>query len=250
MKKTLLIVLAVASVQFSYGWGKNGHLITGKLADQYLTPKTRDAVKAILGDESIGEAGLWLDSEINESKHKNQDHWHYSYVDATLDENALIVLPQFVENLQNPQASQEAKLKALRSIIHIAGDIHVPLHCGYKKDAGGHKPKIGWEGEEEKTNLHKVWDTDMILRYNSEVDSYVTELQGKITSEEKEMWATTDFSVWVKESQEMLDQAYDFDGKVLTNEYYEQNIVLVNDRLSMSGIRLAALLNSIFDPQE
>ena len=98
---------------------------------------------------------------------------HYAYKDVTLEENALIVLPQAIEVLKDAESTQEEKLLALRSLIHIAGDIHVPLHCGYKKDAGGHKPKLTWEDTQEKTNLHKVWDTDLIHRYNEDVDSYV-----------------------------------------------------------------------------
>ena len=74
------------------------------------------------------------------------------------------------------------------------------------------------------------------------------ELQKRITKEEQDQWGTADFTVWVKESQEMLDQAYDFEGRTLTKEYYEQNIILANDRLCMSGYRLAFVLNSIFDP--
>jgi len=248
MKKIFLIFLSVLCVQQIFAWGKNGHLIVSQLADQYLTPKTRAAVQKILGDETFSEAGIWMDVVMNDKEYRHQDNWHYAYKDYTLEENALIKMGEFYELLKSTEASDHDKHLALRAIIHIAGDINVPLHCGYTKDKGGHKPKLKWEGSEESTNIHKVWDTDMIHMYQEDVSTYVDELQGKITEEEIKTWGTVDFKVWVNESQELLDQVYDFEGKVLKKEYYEQNIIVVNDRLSMSAVRLAFMLNSIFDP--
>lgn len=248
MRRSLFLVIAVCASQLVFGWGKNGHLIVGEIAEMHMTQKTKDAVKAILGDESVADAGIWMDAVMNEKEYRNQDNWHYAYQDATLEANAVMKLQEFTELLKNSEAPQEEKLLALRAIIHIAGDVHVPLHCGYTKDKGGHKGSLKWEESGEKTNMHKVWDTDMIHMYQTDVNTYAKTLNDAITKEEINTWSTIDFNVWVTESQELLDQVYDHPSKNLSASYYNQNIIVVNDRLSMSGIRLAFLLNSIFDP--
>ena len=170
-------------------------------------------------------------------------------IGVVVADNAVVVLGDFSTKLGDASIAAADKVLALRAIIHITGDIHVPMHCGYTKDDGGHKFKLTWEESGEKTNLHKVWDTDLIHMKDPHVNSYVTRLQGSITADQIKTWNTKDFNVWVTESQELLDQVYDFKGKVLTKAYYEQNIIVVDDRLAMSAVRLAYLLNSIFDPQ-
>lgn len=246
MKKYLVFTLLIVSTQLVFGWGKNGHLIVGKLTDQYLSDNAKSQVKKILGEETIGQAGLWMDDlELNED-YKDQANWHYVYKDKQFSDDAVAKLNEFAEVLKNSEASREDKVMALRCIIHIAADIHLPIHTGYYKDKGGHKPNLKWEGSDEKTNLHKVWDTDMLYMYNTDVDAYVNELSDKISTEEQKAWSTSDYNQWVTESQELLGQAYDFEGRTIPKSYYEENIIVVNERLAMSAVRLANLLNEIF----
>jgi hypothetical protein len=61
MKKSflrkLVIVIAImyAPIQ-SMAWGTQGHRICGQIADSYLSPQARKAIKEILGNESIAMA--------------------------------------------------------------------------------------------------------------------------------------------------------------------------------------------------
>lgn len=248
MRHILILFISILSYQVLLAWGKSGHLIVGTIADSYLTAKAKQSIKQILGEETLADAGLWMDIVANDKSYKNQDHWHYAYKDVVLEDNAIVKLEEFTALLQNSEAPQEEKLIALRSLIHIAADIHVPIHCGYMKDKGGHKGKLSWEDTGEKTNMHKVWDTDMIQRFQPDVNTYVSIIKPEINEDKIKNWGTRDFNVWVTESQELLDQVYDHPSSTLSVEYYNQNIVVVNDRLSMAAVRLAFLLNSIFDP--
>jgi hypothetical protein len=186
---------------------------------------------------------------MNEKAYRHQDNWHYAYQDKVVEENAVIKLDEFSKLLADPSVANEDKLLALRAVVHIVGDVHVPLHCGYYKDSGGNRTKLVWEESGEKTNMHKVWDTDMIRMHEPDVKTYVDNLQGYINEDKMKEWGTMDFNVWVTESQELLDQVYSYKGKSLTQSYYNQNIVIVDDRLGMAAVRLAFMLNSIFDPQ-
>lgn len=48
-------------------------------------------------------------------------------------------------------------------VIHLIGDVHQPLHCGYGYDYGGNLVKVTFFGEQ--TELHAVWDSGMIYHY-------------------------------------------------------------------------------------
>lgn len=249
MIRLTLITAAILSAQMVMAWGKTGHMIVGQLADQYLTPKTRAEIKKILGDETISQASVWLDIVSKEKKYRYQHNWHYYYKDAVLPENSVMKIEEFTNMLADQSIDPKAKVESLRALLHIAGDLHTPLHCGYEKDNGGHGLKLTWEESGEKTELHKAWDTDMILMKDPDVNSHVQKLQSFITADQMQQWGNKDFKLWATESQELLNQVYDFKGKVLSKAYYEQNVIIIEDRLSMSAVRLAFLLNSIFDPK-
>ena len=249
MKRIILSVSLLIIANAVLAWGRSGHNIVGNLADQYLTPKTRAEVKKILGEESIAVAGEWMDRVADKKVYKSQYNWHYMYQDKVVADNAVMKIEEFKKVLADPNVSAADKLLPMRALIHITADLHVPLHCGYTKDDGGHNTKLTWADSGEKTNMHKVWDTDMILRHEADATKYVANLQGYITAEKMKEWGTDDVNVWVTESQELLTQVYTYEGKSLTVAYYEQNIPIVDDRLGMAAVRLAYILNSIFDPK-
>ena len=61
--------------------------------------------------------------------------------------------------------------------------------------------------------------------------------------------STLDPVDWATESYQLaISNAYDVpkDGR-LGQDYFDKNIPVVNDRLSIAGVRLALLLNVIFD---
>lgn len=57
---------------------------------------------------------------------------------------------------------------AITFLIHFIGDIHQPLHIGWKEDRGGNSVKCTFFGKD--TNLHSVWDSGMIYHsgYNTQ----------------------------------------------------------------------------------
>lgn len=44
--------------------------------------------------------------------------------------------------------------------LHLQGDIHQPLHCGFAGDEGGNLVTITYYGNTER--LHAIWDTNII----------------------------------------------------------------------------------------
>ena len=77
--KNLLLGLIILYLPVkSMAWGAEGHRIAGLIAQSYLTPKTRAAVKAILGDTSIAIASNWADFIKSDPNYNYLSSWHYT----------------------------------------------------------------------------------------------------------------------------------------------------------------------------
>ncbi len=90
----------------------------------------------------------------------------------------------------------------------------------------------------------------MIRRTKKGWTEYATELAANITLQERILYGTLlDPALWATESHLLArSNAYDVpkDGR-LGQDYFDKNIPVVERRLSVAGVRLAALLNVIFD---
>lgn len=59
MKLAAVTLLLTPSVCLA--WGEDGHRIVGDIANQYLSPCAEEAVKFLLGDQTLAEASVWAD---------------------------------------------------------------------------------------------------------------------------------------------------------------------------------------------
>jgi hypothetical protein len=56
------MLLASQSAQPVWAWGRLGHRVISRIAEKHLTPKTREAVKALLPEgETLADASTWAD---------------------------------------------------------------------------------------------------------------------------------------------------------------------------------------------
>ena len=80
------------------------------------------------------------------------------------------------------------------------------------------------------------------------VNRRAARLEETIGAEQRTVWSTLDPVQWANESYRLaLSNAYPIpkDGRI-GQDYLDKNIPVVNERLSMAGVRLAALLNDVF----
>ena len=130
-------------------------------------------------------------------------------------------------------------------LVHLIGDLHQPLHVGRAEDKGGNDIKLLWHYK--NTNLHRVWDSDMIRSWNM---SY-TELAGNAKKLSKEQIRSIEKGSvldWTHESQALAIKVYGSakaDDK-LGYAYSYEHFSTVESQLQKSGIRLAKILNDIF----
>ncbi len=252
------VVYFVIAASPCFGWGKDGHQITGTIATHYLTPEAKAAIQALLGDQSLADVSTWADEIRSDRAYRWANPLHYSNVkpgEAEFDlsrdcpERGCVVsaINKYTGILSDKDASHAEKTEALKFLIHFVGDIHQPLHVSHAKDKGGNDIKV--ELFHNLTNLHRLWDSGLIHWTKKQWTDYATELRQGITPEQLAEWSkVTDSSDWATESYKLaLSHAYEVpkDGQ-LSEAYFDRSIPVVDNRLAVAGVRMATMLNAIF----
>ncbi len=252
-----IFAAASATAGPASAWGMTGHRITGAIADAYLSPEARAQVSALLGPGGgLAEASTWPDF----MRSSPEDYWkleanpyHYvtvpeglSYAEAGAppEGDAVTALAGFRETLTSVAATRAEKELALRFIVHIIGDLHMPLHAGNGTDRGGNDVLVTFH--DEVSNLHKVWDEDIIDHERLSYTEWASWALPKITPELRDAWWTNDPLVWIAESAALRDTIYPETG-ILKWEYVFAHRETIRTRLSQGGVRMAAYLNEVFD---
>ena len=249
MVKILVIYTLLSS--FVLGWGKTGHRIVGEIAETYLTKNAKTQIKKLMGHHDLSRMSNWADEIKSDPSWKIANEWHWCTIpDGELYEKdkhsgkAVEKVNDFISVLKNKKSKKEDRQIALKFLIHLIGDLHQPMHVGNGLDRGGNDIQLKWFNA--PTNLHKIWDSDLInlqeLSY-SEYSEYLllNEDRGKIRK-----WQGDDILTYIHESRDMRTQCYDFSVDNLKWEYFYKHKELLEKRLLQGGVRLSGELNRIF----
>ena len=238
-------------------WGIVGHRITAEVAARHLTPSAQAQVTALLDEgEGIADAAAWPDLIRSQQTpfREASGYWHYvtlrkgRYTQAPPQGDAVTALMRFARTLGDVQATREDQQTALRFIIHIIGDLHQPLHVSKPEDLGGNTLELVFHGE--PTNLHRLWDTNMIARQNMSIDDWVQLLGEHATEANYQRWHTLDVRVWIAESQALHEAIYPASEELhhdeLSPDYAPAHLSILRQRLTQAALRIAAFLNNQF----
>ena len=259
MLRYIMATIMVSSVFClpAFGWGKTGHRVTGEIAEAYLDDHSKSRIQEILGVEDLAEASTWPDfmrSSPTDYWQRTANPWHYvtvpegsTYPDVEVPEwgDAATALASFRETLMSETASIDEQALALRFTIHIIGDLHQPLHAGNGLDRGGNTYTVTFF--DEMTNLHRVWDSDLINHEQLSYTEMSNWLSRTITAEDVQVWSVTDSSVWINESAAIRDTIYPEDRDLRWSYVYAHRETY-RQRLKQAGVRIAAYLNETFAP--
>ncbi|KAG0252032.1 hypothetical protein BG011_007255 [Mortierella polycephala] len=172
---------------------------------------------------------------------------------------------------------------ALRFFVHFMGDVHQPLHISGKL-RGGNGAAAKWG--RAKTNLHRVWDGQLILkdikdRFDNNPKAYLDDMIDMTRgywqpeaanwtycdpaknaadnpwSEHTKAITTLCPMEWAKEMNKLdcsivwkdYDPLRDYSADYFEDATGPAHGYLVQKLIAMSGIRMAAILNQIYDPQ-
>jgi hypothetical protein len=259
MKKYFVIAALVIVSAGLISWGDTGHRAVGLIAQNHLTPKAQAAVKELLGHDGLADVATYAD-EIKSSMRYTAP-WHYVDIPSgyTFEEfsKAIQALPSDKGNvyslilicerdLTNPVKTRAQKAYALKMLVHFVGDCHQPMHIAHAEDQGGNKIGIKFLGE--GGNLHGLWDYMLIdhehLTYKQMAEKYDTATPVQI-----KQWQNDQVMKWLYESYVISNELYKeaAENPDFKEDYYNDHIELLHLRILKAGIRLAGVLNRIYD---
>ena len=303
------IIAFAASSAPVRAWDKFAHIVVAQIAYDRMTPAARKEADRLIGvfakdpdavaafDQykpyTFVTAAAWMDDMRGWNKTYNT--WHYidlpigdkrpeSVDDVRVykDENSSNVCDA-LENkclpaLRSKSSTDAEKARALAMLLHLAGDIHQPLHA-VGVAAGGNRIAIvelpSADPNWRVTNLHAFWDN--AYRYENKAGSVAIavpfsdlprtalpigsgvakELASRFEAEDApgaDDVAETRPAAWALESNRI---AADFaipasdapSPWTVTPEYAAKASDISRHRLALAGWRIAAILNDAFGGQ-
>lgn len=257
--RTALLIVLLAWATSVFGWGQTGHRAAAQVAEHFLSPEARMAVSEILGREDLARASTWPDfmrADPSELWQQTADPWHYVTVPAGQDYgeehapaqgDAYTALQKFSQTLREPQTEPatetDDKALALRFIVHIIADLHQPLHVGNGTDRGGNDFAVSFFGQH--TNLHRVWDSQMIDHWQLSYTELANWLLDDITPADYRAWSDPDPKVWIAESAALRARIYPEERDLFSSYGFEWKTT-IEKRVAQAGVRIAVYLNHLF----
>lgn len=239
-------------------WGMTGHRVVGEIADSYLKAKTRKAIQAILGSESLAMSANWGDFIKSDSAYNYLYNWHfvnlpanldkqgvYNFLETEKDPNLYNKIIELTAVLKKPGTTLAEKKLALRMLVHMAGDLCQPMHVARKEDLGGNRISVLWFNE--KSNIHRVWD-EQLIEYQQLSYTEYTKAINHPSAVQLYNWQNTTLKDCIYESYQVCSKIYDKtkpDSK-LSYRYNFDWVDTLNEQLLKGGIRLAKMLNDIY----
>lgn len=260
VKRIVLLVMFFGLSVPCFSWGVLGHRIVGEIAESYLTPKARGEIKKILGNETIALVSNWADFIKSDSSYDYLYNWHFINLDSGLTRSQVQAylykdtatdiytrVKYLIKELKNKNLSLDKKRVYLKLLIHFIGDIHQPLHVGRKIDLGANRVRVQWFST--STNLHAVWDESLVNFQQLSYTEYTRAIN--FTSPQQRLaWQKQPISEWVIESYQIAQGLYadiKQPNQRLSYDYNFKHVQTLNERLLKGGVRLAGVLNEIFN---
>ncbi len=280
MKGFLIVVaMVLCPVPAAWAWGQEGHSIVAEIAQRRLAaeaPQTMVKIQNILGPGvSLASLASWADAYRDEDP--GSENWHF--VDIPIAEDSFDrdrqcarkptgdCIVAELERLRNDiRCKQGAEQQnALKFAIHLAGDIHQPLHT-VGDDRGGNTIDVTafMHGDRCKencrmsplsTNLHAAWDVTLIEMTRWDWGSYVTRLeQGWLAGVEAQTPGldSVNFVRWANETHAVAQQVWRLTpaSNILDQRYYDQVLPILDRQLGLAGLRLTRLLQEAFASEQ
>ena len=250
MKTKIILLVLLCSPLYFFGWGAEGHQMVAEIAKKKLNPGVEQKVQKYLGSKSFKEAAVWMDEIKSDHTFDYMKPWHF----ANIEKGAIYQKPKegdivseleaVIAELKNYKSMKEEDVnKDLKILFHLCGDMVQPLHVGYGSDKGGNSYKVTYNGKE--TNLHHVWDSDIIKSQNITVESCLKKT-ATWGPDQIAIVQKVDVMYWMNDSRSFLTEVYTIQNNAISADYIKLNGEIIEKQITKGGLRLAAVLNEIF----
>lgn len=274
----VLIVCAHLMCDSVEAWGKEGHEIVASIAQDSLSSDVFETLKAFLDGSNLADIAPLPDDYDHSDRGKWSSPCHYVNLPRgdtgfKWGDCPLFCVVEAINNYTELLREQKSNPIAcnynqkngvepcpLEFLVHFVGDIHQPLHISYADDEGGNKVQAEFFGSE--TNLHAVWDTKIIQKWQpfNNMRQAIDDLEKMISENPttvKQILSTTDPVAWANESLAFtIANAYNYSTNShgvaqIDEDYYQNNLEVIKWRLIAAGLRLGQLLTNTLtmDPE-
>jgi hypothetical protein len=237
-------------------YGVLGHRVIARVAAARISPLTRTRLQPYLGAKTLAEVSTWGD-EIR-GQRPSTGPWHYVNIpvtDSIYRQNrhcpnqciikALEAQLRVLENRTTPRA---ARAEALKWVVHLVGDLHVPTHVGDRGDRGGNDLQVRYG--RRRLSLHSFWDGPVLQSMGLSENALVSRIEQRIRSRsDATAIASGSVTRWAMETHGLArDIAYRRlpDNLVIGDDYVAVAHPVAEELLLRAGVRLAALLDRAF----
>lgn len=173
----------------------------------------------------------------------------------------------FEQRTADRQLDRADRATALKFLIHFIGDLHQPFHAlGVGRGGNditvrvlgvsncdpstprGTAPNSSRGGNEPSRrplpcNLHSVWDSRLIAHRDLTDKAYVAMLEKLIAQRGWFSQPVGTPAQWAEQSWALAKAALVANDTNLDEAYYRKHIGVIDERLALGGVRLAAVLN-------
>ena len=259
--RLLSLALAASVAVSAFAWGQKGHDVTAAVAERHLTPAAAAQVDSLLDGRSIVYWANWLDNASHTPEYAYTSTWHYKninrderYEEAQANPAGDIVtaIKAQMEILNGTvPATRADSVLAVKMLVHLLGDLHQPMHLGRATDLGGNRTTVKYFGR--NNNLHAVWDSSLpesahkwsYTEWVDQIDRLSPSRQAAEIAGTVDDWAkqTAAVAALVYAEHDLADEAV-----AMSYDHVAQWTPTIEDQLERAGLRLAHILNTLFDP--
>lgn len=263
----ICLYLLLTQQGFLFAWAGKGHAVVADIAESRLTPVARRNLTLLLGNNTLASISTWPDA-IRDIQPESYG-WHFVDIpgkaesfsqprdcyrphdkgpDVLTDHHNCIVdrIEMFRQVLADGNATELNRLIALMYVVHFVGDVHQPLHA-IEDGRGGNDFKVRVFGSDQcgsyPCNLHGAWDFSLMEHAPYSETEYVRHLDELIAARHWDQRPVGTPEDWANESHRAAQQLLVPIGTDLDEAYYQSHVGMLDERLALAGLRLAALLN-------
>lgn len=267
------VLLSILLPRQTQAWSSVGHRTVADIAENHLTPAARERIRSILPPgETLATVATWADDIRNQRPRTKP--WHY--IDLPVRANVSItnllmycasndLLAQVKKDVAALQGTTGTnQLESLKFLVHFVADMCMPLHCADDGDKGGNQKLVRFFGRSglgirgTRMNLHALWDHLIQTEPKENPRRLASQLEHNISQAYSEAWTQGTPEDWVLDTYSVAKQTVysalppgpTLQGQEvkLPRSYYSKMRPVAELQIEKAGIRLAALLNRIYDP--
>lgn len=261
-----LFAACLLAAPMALAWGPQGHRIVADLAQRQLTSGARAEVERLLAPEhehTLADIATWADDLRDDPAQKalwqstrvlhyvnfQRGDCHYVAPRDCRDGQCVVAaIDRYAAILGDRTRPDAERRQALKFIVHFVGDVHQPLHAGYRDDRGGNRHQVRMDGK--GSNLHRVWDSGLLGTRHLRWKNYAQQLadDGPVVLP-PDVPGEAAPAQWAEESCRIVrDDGVYPPGRDIDAAYVKAERPIAERRLKEAGARLATLLNRLLAP--